>query len=43
MNTKPIHQCQCDKCQQADVQTASLLHPQINLVMSRLDEQQRRW
>jgi hypothetical protein len=43
MKTKDIHQCQCDCCQQAvDVPTQGI-HQQINLVMSRLDEQQRRW
>ena len=43
MKTKNIHQCQCDSCQQAvDVSTRQI-HQQINLVMSRLDEQQRRW
>lgn len=43
MKTKDIHQCQCDGCQQAvDVPTQEI-HQQINLVMSRLDEQQRRW
>jgi len=43
MSTKPIHQCQCDKCQQEGHHAERMLHHQINLVMSRLDEQQRRW
>ena len=43
MNTKPIHQCQCDKCQQEGNHIERMLHHQINLVMSSLDEQQRRW
>jgi hypothetical protein len=38
-----MHQCQCDKCQKEDGQVERMLHHQINLVMSRLDEQQRRW
>jgi len=43
MSVKPIHQCQCDKCQQEGVHTERQIHHQINVVMSRLDEQQRRW
>jgi len=43
MNTKPIHQCQCDKCQQEGNPIERKIHHQINVVMSRLDEQQRRW
>ena len=43
MSTKPIHQCQCDKCQQEGDHIERKLHHQINLVMNRLDEQQRRW
>ena len=43
MSTRPIHQCQCDKCQQESDDIERVLHHQINVVMSRLDEQQRRW
>lgn len=43
MSTKPIHQCQCDKCQEEGNHRERKIHHQINLVMSRLDEQQRRW
>jgi hypothetical protein len=43
MSTKPIRQCQCDKCQQEGDHMERMLHHQINIVMSRLDEQQRRW
>lgn len=43
MKTKDIHQCQCDSCQQAGDAPTRRIHQQINLVMSRLDEQQRRW
>lgn len=35
--------CQCPACQQGDDKQVKVLHQQINLVMSRLDEQQRRW
>lgn len=40
---KPIHQCTCEKCQLAPVQPEREIHQQINLLLSRLDEQQRRW
>lgn len=43
MKTKDIHQCQCDNCQQSVDEPMQRIHQQINLVMSRLDEQQRRW
>ena len=43
MKGQAIYQCQCPPCQQGDNQQVQLLHQQINLVMSRLDEQQRRW
>jgi hypothetical protein len=38
-----IHQCQCSNCQKAERHPDQLSHQQLNLVMSRLDEQQRRW
>ena len=43
MSSKPIHQCQCEICQQGYDNHTQELHHQINVVMSRLDEQQRRW
>jgi len=43
MNAKSIHQCQCGKCHQEGDHIERMIHHQINLVMSRLDEQQRRW
>lgn len=43
MKELEIHQCQCLPCQQGDDKQVQLLHQQINLVLSRLDEQQRRW
>lgn len=42
MSTKSIRQCQCEKCQQEGDHTGRKIHHQINVVMSRLDEQQRR-
>jgi hypothetical protein len=38
-----IHTCQCANCQQNADHPDQLLHHQINLLLSRLDEQQRRW
>ena len=38
-----IHPCQCSHCQREDEHPDQLRHRQINLLMSRLDEQQRRW
>lgn len=39
---KPIHECKCEKCQLEPVQPEREIHRQINLLLSRLDEQQRR-
>lgn len=39
----PIHQCQCPACATGADHPERLLHHQLNLVLSRLDEQQRRW
>ena len=39
----PIHQCQCPACLTADNPAERQLHSQMNLLMRRLDEQQRRW
>lgn len=38
-----IHQCQCDICQQSESHPDQVLHQQMNLLISRLDEQQSRW
>jgi hypothetical protein len=38
-----IHACACFTCQSSEDHPESAWHYQINLVMSRLDEQQRRW
>jgi len=37
-----IHACQCAACAGGD-HAARQLHHQLNVLMSRLDEQQRRW
>lgn len=38
-----IHQCECEICQQPEYHLDQTLHRQMNLLLSRLDEQQRRW
>ena len=38
-----IHQCQCPLCQKEELHPDQLYHRQINLLMSSLNEQQRRW
>lgn len=38
-----IHSCACPHCQSGHDHPDRQLHYQINLLMSRLDEQQRRW
>ncbi len=43
MPTRPIHRCECAACQQEADHPQRLLHQQMNLLVSRLDEQQRRW
>lgn len=37
-----VYQCQCEDCQAGD-EVMRQQHHQLNLLMSRLDEQQRRW
>lgn len=38
-----IHQCECSVCQQSESHPEQGQHQQMNLFMSRLNEQQRRW
>lgn len=40
---RPVHQCTCAVCQGEDDAPEKQIHHQINVLMSRLDEQQRRW
>ena len=40
---KAIHQCECPKCQASKEHPEWQLHHQMNLLVSRLDEQQKRW
>ncbi|GAC1530524.1 MAG: hypothetical protein NVS2B4_09430 [Ramlibacter sp.] len=43
MSALPIHRCECVKCRSRAPHPDRALHRQINLLASRLDEQQRRW
>jgi hypothetical protein len=43
MPARDIHACQCDICQQEIDHPEKQLHQRINLLLSRMDEQQRRW
>jgi len=43
MTSPQIRQCQCPKCQASRDHPEWQLHQQMNLFLSRLDEQQRRW
>ena len=43
MQEATIHVCQCEACQLPDFDPDKLLHHRINLLVSRMDEQQRRW
>ena len=43
MSVRTIHKCQCEVCQKENESSEKMIHHQINVVMSRLDEQQRRW
>jgi hypothetical protein len=38
-----VHVCECAHCQQETDHPDQELHRQMNLLLSRLDEQQRRW
>jgi hypothetical protein len=42
MSNREIHQCKCQECQVGN-QVIGKQHSALNLLMSRLDEQQRRW
>lgn len=38
-----IHQCKCRICESNQEHPDKMMHHQMNLLMSRMDEQQRRW
>ncbi len=43
MPSSPVHSCACRRCRAHKPHPDRALHRQINLLVSRLDEQQRRW
>ena len=43
MSKSEVHICECPHCQQESVHADQELHQEMNLLLSRLDEQQRRW
>jgi hypothetical protein len=43
MSALPVHQCECAQCRQVIPHPDQARHAQMNLFLSRLDEQQRRW
>lgn len=43
MQDAKVHQCQCPQCTQGDDQPDKERHAQLNLLLSRSDEQHRRW
>src|SRR4051812_40446203 len=43
MNAIRVQACQCVRCQSGDVHPDRVLHEQMNLLLSRLGEAERRW
>lgn len=43
MSAPVVHECQCDLCRRPDPHPEQERHRRMNLFLSRLDEQQRRW
>jgi hypothetical protein len=43
MQEATIHVCQCPVCRRSDPHPDQQLHHRMNLLLSRMDEQQRRW
>jgi hypothetical protein len=43
MGSNAVFQCRCSICGSEQVHPDRILHRNLNLVLSRLDEQQRRW
>jgi hypothetical protein len=41
--TRPVHTCQCARCQTDARHPDQEYHRQMNVLLSRLDERQRRW
>jgi hypothetical protein len=43
MSQSLIHQCECPNCQSPEPHPDKIHHHNMNVLLSRLDEQQRRW
>lgn len=43
MKERKVHRCECPKCQASADHAEAEIHRQMNLLLSRLDEDQRRW
>jgi hypothetical protein len=43
MSSSFVHLCACSRCRTPEPHPGRELHREINLLVSRLDEQQRRW
>jgi hypothetical protein len=43
MPSGEVHRCECPHCQREVAHPDQTLHDQMNVLLSRLDEQQRRW
>jgi hypothetical protein len=43
MPAEAIHGCECGPCRRGEDHASREYHRQMNLLLSRLDEQQRRW
>src|SRR5438552_16864641 len=43
MPVETIHECDCGPCNRGEAHPDREYHRQMNLLLSRLDEQQRRW
>lgn len=43
MADRSVYQCQCPKCRQPDEHPNKVLHHRLNVLLSHLDENQRRW
>jgi hypothetical protein len=43
LSERSIYQCQCPTCVSAEEHPDKAIHHQMNVFLSRLDEQQRRW
>jgi hypothetical protein len=43
MSAIEVRVCQCPRCEAGDAHPERMLHAQMNLLLSRLDEAERRW